>query len=148
MSISDKSPGDATAAGPGATPGGPLVQSNLLLGPLSSLWLWLEGVWRAKRALAWKSDDVCFHLALLLCLGLCVVGCSVRSDSFVILWIVTCQAPQSMGFSWQEYWSGCHVLFQRIFLTQGQTPISCVSCIAGGFFTAEPLRKPIFGSVP
>ena len=36
---SEKSPGDVTAAGPGTTPGGPLVQSNLLLGLLSSLWL-------------------------------------------------------------------------------------------------------------
>ena len=29
---------------------------------------------------------------------------------------------------------GCHALFQRIFLTQDRT---CVSCIAGGVFTAE-----------
>ena len=25
---------------------------------------------------------------------------------FVTLWTVACQAPQSMGFSRQEYWSG------------------------------------------
>ena len=24
----------------------------------------------------------------------------------VTLWTVTCHAPLSMGFSWQEYWSG------------------------------------------
>ena len=29
------------------------------------------------------------------------------------------QAPLSMGFSRQEYWSGCHFLLQRIFLIQG-----------------------------
>ena len=28
------------------------------------------------------------------------------SDSFVIPWTVACQAPPSMGFSRQEYWSG------------------------------------------
>ena len=28
------------------------------------------------------------------------------SYSFVTLWIVTHQAPLSMGFPWQEYWSG------------------------------------------
>ena len=28
-----------------------------------------------------------------------------------------------------------------------QTHISCVSCIIGGFLTAEPLGKPIFYSV-
>ena len=27
------------------------------------------------------------------------------SDTFVTLWTVTCQAPQSMGFPRQEYWS-------------------------------------------
>ena len=31
---------------------------------------------------------------------------------------------------------GCHALLQGIFLTQGSgTCISCVFCIAGGFFT-------------
>ena len=33
------------------------------------------------------------------------VSCSVVSD-FVTLWTVTCQAPLSMGFPRQEYWSG------------------------------------------
>ena len=28
------------------------------------------------------------------------------SNSFMTLWTVACQAPLSMGFSWQEYWSG------------------------------------------
>ena len=28
------------------------------------------------------------------------------SDSFVIPWTVACQAPLSMEFPWQEYWSG------------------------------------------
>ena len=28
------------------------------------------------------------------------------SDSFATLWTVACQAPLSMGFSRQEYWSG------------------------------------------
>ena len=34
-------------------------------------------------------------------------------------WTVPCQAPLSMGFSWQEYWSGCPFLLQGIFPTQG-----------------------------
>ena len=29
-----------------------------------------------------------------------------------------------------------------IFPTRDQTHVSCVSCIVGGFFTAEPLGKP------
>ena len=31
---------------------------------------------------------------------------SVVSDSFVTLWTIAHQAPLSMGFSRQEYWSG------------------------------------------
>ena len=41
---------------------------------------------------------------------------------FVTLWAVACQAPLSMGFSRQEYWSGCHYVLQRIFPTQGLNP--------------------------
>ena len=37
-------------------------------------------------------------------------------------WTVARQAPLSMGFSRQEYWSGYHSLFQGIFLTQGSNP--------------------------
>ena len=37
-------------------------------------------------------------------------------------WTVACQAPLSMGFSRQAYWSGCHFLLQRIFPTQGSNP--------------------------
>ena len=41
--------------------------------------------------------------------GMCVcmrLVASVMSDSFVTLWTVALQAPPSMGFSRQEYWSG------------------------------------------
>ena len=47
------------------------------------------------------------------------------------------QAPLSMGFSRQEYWSELHFLPQRIFLTQGRTCVSYISCLAGGFFTTS-----------
>ena len=38
------------------------------------------------------------------------------------LWTAACQAPPSVGFSRQEYWSGCHFLLQGIFPTQGSNP--------------------------
>ena len=41
---------------------------------------------------------------------------------FLTLWTVACQAPLSMGFFKQEYWSGFYVLLQGIFLTQGTNP--------------------------
>ena len=37
---------------------------------------------------------------------------------FVTPWIIAHQAPLSIGFVKQEYWSGLHALLQGIFLTQ------------------------------
>ena len=37
---------------------------------------------------------------------------------FLVPWTVAGQAPQSMGFSRQEHWSGLHFLLQGIFPTQ------------------------------
>ena len=45
-------------------------------------------------------------------------ACSVMSDS-AIPWTVTLQAPLSMGFSRQEYWSGLPFPPPGSFLTQG-----------------------------
>ena len=42
-----------------------------------------------------------------------------RVRLFATLWTVALQAPLPMGFSRQEYWTGCHFLLQDIFLTQG-----------------------------
>ena len=36
-------------------------------------------------------------------------------------WTVACQVPLPMGFSRQEYWSGCRCLLQGIFATQGSS---------------------------
>ena len=41
---------------------------------------------------------------------------------FATPWTVAQQAPPSMEFSRQVYWSGCHFLLQGIFLTQGLNP--------------------------
>ena len=40
---------------------------------------------------------------------------------------------------------GCYSLLQRIFLTQGVTPVSCVFCIVGGSLLAEPSGGPYYG---
>ena len=50
-------------------------------------------------------------------------SCSVVSDS-ATPWMVTYQAPQSMGFSAlaQLHGVGCHFLLQGIFPTQGSNP--------------------------
>ena len=49
----------------------------------------------------------------------------VKVKSLSRVWLfatVAYQAPPSMEFSRQEYWSGCHFLLQRIFLTWGSNP--------------------------
>ena len=51
-------------------------------------------------------------------LNLVVFSCEFMSNSFAVPWTVACQAPLSMGFPRQKYWSGCHFLLQGIFLAQ------------------------------
>ena len=59
---------------------------------------------------------------------------------FAIPWTVACQAPQSMDFSKQEYWSGYPLP------TTGNLPDPGIETasppLAGGFFTTAPPGKP------
>ena len=61
-------------------------------------------------------------------------------------WTVGCQAPLSMGFPRQEYQSGLPFPFPRDLPDPGIEPTSpawqVASCIASGFFTAEPPGIP------
>ena len=57
------------------------------------------------------------------------------------------QAPLSMGFSREEYWSGLlGAPPGNLSQTRDRTHVSWVYCIVGGFFTAEPPGKPPFGT--
>ena len=58
---------------------------------------------------------------------------------FVTPWTVACQAPLSIGFSRQEYWSGLPFLLQRLFTSQGLDPhlLEESPALAGGFFTTS-----------
>ena len=62
------------------------------------------------------------------------------SDS-VTSWTVPHQAPLSMGFSRQEYWSGLAFPSPGNLPNPGVKPVS--PSLAGRFFTTEPLGKPI-----
>ena len=65
------------------------------------------------------------------------------SDSFVIPWTVARQAPLSVGFPRQEYWSGLPFLPPGDLPDPGTEPRSLESpALAGGFFTTEPPGKP------
>ena len=65
-----------------------------------------------------------------------VLSCFSRVQLFVTLWTVACQAPLSMGFSRQEYWSGlsCPPLGDRP--DPGIEPVF-TSPALGGFFTTS-----------
>ena len=59
-------------------------------------------------------------------------------------WTVAHQAPLSMGFSGQEYWSRLPFSSSRgSCWTRDGTIISCGSCIAGGFFTHWDTRETL-----
>ena len=64
-------------------------------------------------------------------------ACQVMSDS-AIPWTVSCQAPLSMGFSRQEYWSGLPCPPPGDLPNLGIKPESLMSlAFAGGFFTTS-----------
>ena len=66
----------------------------------------------------------------------CLIPCRVRL--FTTLWTVAHQAPLSLGFSRQEYWSGLPALLQGIFLTQGLNPCLLMSStLSGGIFATS-----------
>ena len=60
---------------------------------------------------------------------------SLQLHLFTILWTVACQAPLSMGFSSQEYWSGFPWLPLGDLPNPGMEPLSLTSlALAGRFF--------------
>ena len=65
-----------------------------------------------------------------------------RVRLFATLWMVACQAPPSMGFSRQEYWSGLP------FPSPGDLPNPEIepgsSALEAGTLTSEPPGKPYF----
>ena len=64
------------------------------------------------------------------------------SDSFATPWTAACQAPLSMGFPRQEFWSGSLVPSPEVLSDPGIELTS--TALADGFFTTEPSGKPSF----
>ena len=66
---------------------------------------------------------------------LCMLSHFNHAPLFVTLWTITCQAPLSMGFPRQEYWSGLPFPSPGDLLDPGIKPSSLTSpALAGGFF--------------
>ena len=59
-------------------------------------------------------------------------------------WTVAHQAPLSMEFPRQEYWSGCGALLQGIFTTQGANPhLLCLLHLQAVSLQLSPPGKPL-----
>ena len=68
----------------------------------------------------------------------CVVSWFSHVQLFATLWTIACQAPLSMGFSRQEYWSGLPCPPPGDLPNPGIEPASLTSpALAGGFFTTD-----------
>ena len=73
--------------------------------------------------------------------GVCVCQSSDRVRPFVTPWTAAHQAPLSMEFSKQEYWSGLPFLSPRDLPNLGIEPKS--STLQADFLLSEPLGKPL-----
>ena len=68
-----------------------------------------------------------------------------RVQLFAALWTTDCQAPLSMGFSRQEYWSGLPCPPPGILPDPGIEPASLMSpALAGMFFTTSTVWEAPF----
>ena len=84
--------------------------------------------------------EVCIYIYIYLYMHACVHGFS-RVWLFATLWTVACQAPLSMGFSRQEYWSGlpCNLPSTVIEPASLMSPV-----LVGGFFTTSATWEAIY----
>ena len=77
-----------------------------------------------------------------LSIDVCVLS---RAFLFEIPWTVACQAPLSMEFSRQQYWSGLPFPASGDLLSPGIEHTSPPSpALVGRFFTTEPSKKPFY----
>ena len=73
---------------------------------------------------------------------MCVLSCFSHIWLFATLWLVASQAPLSMGFSRQEYWSGLTHPPPGDLPEPGIEPLCLLYWQAGSLSLAQP-RKPI-----
>ena len=74
------------------------------------------------------------------CKYLCVLSLFGHAQLFVTLWTVACQAPPSMGFSRQEYWSRLPCLPPGDLPNPGIKPMSLTSPALAGGLASQALR--------
>ena len=75
----------------------------------------------------------------------CVFGHSVLSNSLVTAWTVACQAPRSMGFPRQEYWTGLPFPPLEDLLDPGMEPMSpALQIVYSLSHQGRPINQCIF----
>ena len=75
------------------------------------------------------------------CVRACVLSHFSHVQLFETLWTVACQAPLSMRFSRQEYWSGLPCAPPEDLPDPGIKPVSYISCIAGRLYPLSDLGR-------
>ena len=93
----------------------------------------------------WSIVNTGFFRVMCVCVCVCVVCVCACALSpvwlFTMPWTLACQAPLSMGFSRQEYWSGLPCPPPGDLPNPGMEPRSHVSCISRGFFISSVTWK-------
>ena len=87
-----------------------------------------------KREIIKKTHSFFFPLA-------CIISHYSHVQHFVTAWSVAIQAPLSMGFSRQEYWSGLSCSSAEDIPHSGTLPMS--PALAGVFSTVWATREPL-----
>ena len=108
-----------------------------------SLTTWKDGVGSGGEGAQREGTRVCLRLMRVdvwQCMCTRVLSRFSRVPLFATPWTVARQAPLSLGFSRQEYWSGLPFPLQGDLPDPGIEPTSPAS--AGGFFITEPLGLP------
>ena len=83
-------------------------------------------------------------LIILVKLHACMLSCFSHVHLFATLWTVACQAPLSMGFSRQEYWSGLPCPPPGDLRDPGIKPMSPASpALQADSLLSEPPGKPL-----
>ena len=75
----------------------------------------------------------------------CVLSHFSHVRLFETLWSIAHEAPLSMGFPRQEFWSGLPFPSPGDLPNPGVEPVS--PALAGGFFTTKPPGKPTYNYV-
>ena len=92
-----------------------------------------------------KMIDVKYRASIVVCVGVCVcvVGGHSAVSSSAIPWTIACQAPLSMEFSRQEYWSGMPFSSPGDLPDSGTEPMSLLSpALVGRFLITVLPGKP------